>query len=195
MEKAISLAARLGVRIIQIAGYDVYYKTGDERSRAHFAENLARAVEIAAAQSVMLAFETMETPFINTVEKAAYWVNAINSPYLAIYPDLGKITCAAGGDNGQVRSDLDSGRRHIAAMHLKETTPGVFREVPYGEGHVNFAKGLQAGWNLGVRMYIAEFWWTGGIPADTSEWKTLLKQNGRFLRRFFRDLGENAEHL
>ena len=28
MEKAVRLAARLGVRVIQIAGYDVYYKEG-----------------------------------------------------------------------------------------------------------------------------------------------------------------------
>ena len=39
----------------------------------------------------MLAFETMETPFINTVEKAVYWVNKVNSPYLAVYPDLGNM--------------------------------------------------------------------------------------------------------
>jgi predicted hexulose-6-phosphate isomerase len=186
MEKAITLAARLGVRVIQIAGYDVYYKTGDENTRAYFAENLARSVEMAAAQGVMLAFETMETPFINTVEKAVYWVNRIDSPYLAVYPDLGNITCAADGDSGRVRSDLEKGRGHIAALHLKETRPGVFREVPYGGGHVDFANGIETAWNLGVRMYTAEFWYDGGELPENDEWKTVLQQNCQFLRRFFR---------
>jgi predicted hexulose-6-phosphate isomerase len=185
MEKAILLAVRLGIRIIQIAGYDVYYKTGDETTRRYFAGNLARSVEMAAAHAVILAFETMETPFINTVEKAVYWVNKINSPYLAVYPDLGNITCAADGDSDRVRSDLESGYGRIAAMHLKETKPGVFREVPYGDGHVNFAKGIQAAWNLGVRMYTAEFWWTGGIPLDNTKWKSLLLRNGKMLRSYF----------
>ncbi|MDR0635935.1 MAG: L-ribulose-5-phosphate 3-epimerase [Treponema sp.] len=185
MEKAVRLAARLGARVIQIAGYDVYYKTGDEATRACFAENLARSVEIAAAHAVMLAFETMETPFLNTVEKAVYWINRIRSPYLAVYPDLGNITCAADGDRNRVRSDLEIGRGHIAALHLKETKPGVFREVPYGAGHVDFANGIQSAWNLGVRMYTAEFWWTGGAPRDGRAWKTPLQENAQFLRRLF----------
>jgi hypothetical protein len=38
MEGAVSLAARLGARIIQLAGYDVYYRQGDENTRRLFAE-------------------------------------------------------------------------------------------------------------------------------------------------------------
>ncbi|MDR1469877.1 MAG: L-ribulose-5-phosphate 3-epimerase [Spirochaetaceae bacterium] len=193
MEKAVRLAARLGARVIQIAGYDVYYKPGDEATRAYFAENLARSVEIAAAHAVMLAFETMETPFLNTVEKAVSWVDRIRSPYLAVYPDLGNITCAADGDRNRVHADLESGRGHIAALHLKETKPGVFREVPYGSGHVDFAGGIQSAWNLGVRMYTAEFWWTGGVPYDGRAWKTLLHENARFLRGYFPADGASQE--
>jgi predicted hexulose-6-phosphate isomerase len=185
MEKAVRLAACLGARVIQIAGYDVYYKKGNEATRAYFAENLARSVEIAAAHAVLLAFETMETPFLNTVEKAVSWINRIRSPYLAVYPDLGNITCAAAGDISRVRSDLESGRGHIAALHLKETKPGIFREVPYGSGHVDFANGIETAWNMGVRMYTAEFWWQGGIPGDDRAWKTSLRENARFLRGFF----------
>jgi predicted hexulose-6-phosphate isomerase len=185
MEKAVRLAVRLGARVIQIAGYDVYYKTGDEATRAYFAGNLARSVEIAAVHAVMLAFETMETPFLNTVEKAVSWTNRIGSPYLAVYPDLGNITCAADGDRSRVRADLESGRGRLAALHLKETKPGIFREVPYGLGHVDFAGGIQSAWNLGVRMYTAEFWWSGSVPHEGGAWKTLLRENARFLRGFF----------
>ena len=40
MEKAIQLACDLGLRIIQLAGYDVYYEEGGEDTRALFLENL-----------------------------------------------------------------------------------------------------------------------------------------------------------
>jgi L-ribulose-5-phosphate 3-epimerase len=180
------------VRVIQIAGYDVYYKPGDENTRAWFAENLARSTETAAAFGVTLAFETMETPFLNTVEKAMYWVGKIDSPWLNVYPDLGNITCAADGDASRVRADLESGKGRIAAMHLKETRPGVFREVPYGEGHVDFASGIETAWAMGVRMYTAEFWWSGGAVSGEdgggeSRWKNLLRDNGEFLRRVFQN--------
>ena len=36
MEKAICLAARLGVRVIQLAGYDVYYEESDEETKLYF---------------------------------------------------------------------------------------------------------------------------------------------------------------
>lgn len=179
MEKAISLAASLGVRIIQLAGYDVYYKESSEATRAFFAENLARSVEMAARSSVLLAFETMETPFLNTVEKAMYWVNKIASPYLAIYPDLGNITCALNGNPQLVAADLESGRGHLAALHLKETKPGVFREVPYGAGHVDFKSGIKTAWALGVRFFTGEFWWTREAG---DAWPSLLRENAAFLR-------------
>jgi L-ribulose-5-phosphate 3-epimerase len=179
MEKAIALAARLGVRVIQLAGYDVYYKPGNDETLSFFAKNLERAVELAAARAVTLAFETMETPFLNTVEKAMTWVSRIDSPWLAVYPDLGNITCAADGDGERVRADLEAGHGHLAALHLKETKPGVFREVPYGSGHVDFRSGIAVAWNLGVRMFNAEFWWT---PAVGKEWPALLRANAIFLR-------------
>ena len=42
-------------------------------------------------KGVILAFETMETEFMNTVEKAMKYVNLVNSPYLQVYPDCGDV--------------------------------------------------------------------------------------------------------
>ena len=95
MEKAIRLAEDLGIRIIQLAGYDVYYEEGSEETRERFEENLKKAVEMAAKAGVMMGFETMETEFMNTVEKAMVYVNRVNSPYLNLFPDLGNVTNAA----------------------------------------------------------------------------------------------------
>ncbi len=42
MEKALQLAEDLGVRIIQLAGYDVYYEEGNEQTKKLFSENLKK---------------------------------------------------------------------------------------------------------------------------------------------------------
>ena len=177
MAGAIALAEDLGVRIIQLAGYDVYYESGSAETRGNFEKNLRRSVEMAARAGVILAFETMETEFLNTVEKAMYWVNLIDSPYLQIYPDAGNITNAAVAAGKDVLEDLRTGQGHLAAVHLKETVPGVFREVPYGRGHVDFAAITKTAMDLGVRRYLAEFWYD-----PRTDWKQVLSGNNQFLR-------------
>lgn len=177
IEQAVVLASRLGVRIIQIPGYDVYYKPSTEETKNLFAENLETSVGIAAREGIVIAFETMETPFIDTVEKAARWVCRFPSPYLQIYPDTGNITNAALEYGTKIQDDLEKGTGHLAALHLKESKPGVYREVPYKEGHVDFAEAAQSAWNLGVRLYVAEFWYSAAGP-----WQEILRKNNRFLR-------------
>ena len=180
MQKAIHLASFLGIRIIQLAGYDVYYETGTEKSRAFFLENVHRAVDMAAAAGVTLGFETMETSFMDTVEKAMQTVRHINSPYLGVYPDLGNLTNAAQTYGISVDRDIAVGCGHIIAMHLKETVPGRYREVPFGCGHVDFSAGIQAAWRQGVRRFTVECWspnppaWNQEIAAAGTMMRALL---------------------
>lgn len=47
MEKAIDFAYDLGIRIIQLAGYDVYYEESTEETREMFKVNLAKCVQMA----------------------------------------------------------------------------------------------------------------------------------------------------
>jgi len=161
MEKAVVFAHDLGIRTIQLAGYDVYYEEGDETTRQYFEEGLRKAVEMAAAYGILLGFETMETEFMNTVEKAMFYVDKMQSPYLHVYPDLGNLTNAAITYKTSVLEDLEKGRGHIIAMHLKETIPGVFREVPFGTGHVDFDAGIEKARELGVHRFLTEFWYVG----------------------------------
>ena len=158
LQKAVALAADLGIRIIQLAGYDVYYETSTAETVKRFENNLYNCVEIAAAAGVMLGFETMETPFMNTTKKAMYYVKKVGSPWLQVYPDVGNIT------NGteDLITDLQSGRGHITAAHLKETKPGVFRDLFPGEGRVNFPLAVSELKKLGVHKYNAEFWYRPG---------------------------------
>lgn len=161
MSKAIRLADDLGIRIIQIAGYDVYYEESSVETKKRFLANLKTAVNMAEKAGVVLGFETMENDFMNTVEKAMKYVKLINSSYLNIYPDIGNITNAAKTYKTDVLEDLYIGKGHLVAMHLKETVPGKFREIPFGTGHVNFESAIETAWNLGIRKYVTEFWYTG----------------------------------
>lgn len=161
MEKALQLAEDLGVRIIQLAGYDVYYEEGNEQTKKLFSENLKKATEMAAKKGILLGFETMETEFMNTVQKSMEYVKMVDSVYLNVYPDLGNITNAAKTYGKDVLDDLETGRGRLVAMHLKETVPGKFREIPFGTGHVDFEAGIKKAWDLGVRRYVTEFWYTG----------------------------------
>lgn len=161
MEQAIRLAEDLGVRIIQLAGYDVYYEPSTFETKKRFLENLKKATEMAARAGMVLGFETMENEFMNTVEKAMKYVTLVGSPYLNVYPDIGNITNAAKTYENDVLEDLELGKGHLVAMHMKETVPGKFREIPFGTGHVDFTAAADKAWALGVRKYVTEFWYTG----------------------------------
>lgn len=177
MGKAIEMASFLGIRVIQLAGYDVYYSQSTPQTRAIFSDNLAVATGMAASQGVMLGFETMETAFMDTIAKAMHYVREINSPYLQIYPDLGNLTNAAKLYEHDLHADIELGRGHIAAAHLKETKPGHYREVPFGTGHVDFTSAAEAFLRQGVRMFVGEFWHVGSL-----DWKKDLKYASTFLR-------------
>ncbi|OYO67812.1 L-ribulose-5-phosphate 3-epimerase [Lachnotalea glycerini] len=161
MEKAIQLADDLGIRIIQLAGYDVYYEESTIETRKIFEHNLRQATLMSARAGVLLGFETMETEFMNTVEKSMKYVSMINSTYLNVYPDAGNITNAAVYYGTSVEEDLKSGAGHITSIHLKETVPGKFREISFGSGHVNFESVIKTAWELGIRKYVTEFWYIG----------------------------------
>ena len=182
MAKAIDLAAVLGIRIIQLAGYDTYYDPSTEQTRAWFAEGLQHSADLASREGIILGFETMETPFMDTVGKAMTYVDAIDSPYLQVYPDIGNLTNASLIYGRSVPDDLDTGRGHICAAHLKETIPGHYREIPYGTGHTDFRLLVPKLQEMGVHRFTAEFWHVGA-----PDWQTVLQGNAAFLRPFFKN--------
>lgn len=182
MAKAIDFAADFGIRIIQLAGYDTYYDPSTPQTVQWFKEGLARCADMASREAVILGFETMETPFMDTVEKSMAYVREIESPYLQVYPDIGNLTNAALLYGQSVSNDLATGRGHLAAAHLKETVPGKYREIPFGTGHTDFANLIPYLQDLGVRRFTAEFWYTG-----QTEWSAELCRAAKFLKSFFRE--------
>ena len=184
MEKAIILADDLGIRIIQLAGYDVYYEESTAQTKAYFLENLKKAAEMAAVRGVVLGFETMETDFMNTVWKSMFYVDAVGSPYLGVYPDAGNLTNASLSTNVSVSEDLFSGRGHLVALHLKETIPGVFREVPFLTGHVDFNTIAATAWKLGIRRYVTEMWYMGNDDTWADDIRFACRKMSEILDKF-----------
>lgn len=161
VEKAIRLADDLGVRVVMIPGYDVYYKPSTLETKQRYLKNLRKTVKLAEKAGVLLGLETMENEFMNTVEKAMKYVTLCASNYLKIYPDVGNLTNAAYQYQSDILEDLELGRGNITSIHLKETLPGRYREIPYGTGHVDFEAVIQKTWQMGVRRYVTEFWFKG----------------------------------
>lgn len=177
MYNAIELAQKLGIRIIQLAGYDVYYEESNNKTKANFQKNLKKVVEMAASKGIMLGFETMETPFMDTVEKSMEFIKKIRSPYLGVYPDIGNLKNASLLYGKSVGEDIKMGAGHILAAHLKETMPGHYREIPFGSGHSEFEENIEILKEQGVRMYVGEFWYTGN-----PNWKQDCRDAADFLR-------------
>lgn len=173
MKKAILFSRDLGIRIIQVAGYDVYYDKSNQKTRENFDNELMKCVEYAAQCGVILAFETMETEFMNTITKAKKVVDRVNSPYLQIYPDIGNVYNATDDYAG----DIAAGKGSIAAAHLKETVENVFRDMEYGQGRVDFKECIERFSALGVRRFTCEFWYD-----NKTEPEEYLKRNYDYIR-------------
>ena len=164
MEKGILLAQKLGVCCIQLATYDVYYEESDEETKALFLDGMKKSVEMASRAGVVLAMEIMDTPFVGTILRAMHYIKEIPSPYFKIYPDMGNLTQFS----SDVESEFELGFPETAAIHVKETKPGVFKNVPFGEGTVQFTNIFRKLKELNYTgMFLIEMW------ADNSRKQTM----------------------
>jgi len=161
MHKSIAFAGDTGIRVIQLAGYDVYYEPSTAASRARYVEGMQRALEVAARHQVMLALEIMDTPFLNSMTKYLALKKQLPSPWFCVYPDLGNLT-AWGND---VAAELSAGIHDIVGVHVKESRPvgpdfaGAFRDVPFGEGSVDFVDCFKTLHGLGYAgPFLVEMW-------------------------------------
>ena len=164
MEKGILLAQKLGVRCIQLATYDVYYEESDEETKRRFLDGMKKSVEMASRAGVILAMEIMDTPFVGTILRAMHYIKEIPSPYFKIYTNMGNLTQFS----NDVESEFELGIAQTAAIHVKETKPGVFKNVPFGEGTVRFTDIFKKLKELNYTgMFLIEMW------ADNSRKQTM----------------------
>lgn len=161
MDKAIQLAVDCGIRTIQLAGYDVYYEQADAHSKAHFVAGIQEAVKNAASCGVMLAMEIMDTEFMSTITRWKALEKEVASPWFCVYPDVGNLSAWT----RDVEQELTLGIDRIVALHLKDTyavtdtCPGQFRDVPFGEGCVDFVDIFKILQKLNYRgAFMIEMW-------------------------------------
>lgn len=134
--RAIELAYDLGVRVIQLMGYDVFYETSDAGTQARFLEGLFQGARWASAAGVMLGLENVDVDTVDSAEKALRFVRDVNSPWLNIYPDIGNMTAAGYDPVEQLRIAKD----YLIGIHVKDALPGEVRGVPFEQGIVPFHK-------------------------------------------------------
>ena len=166
MQKAIDFAGELGIRVIQLAGYDVYYENSTPDSVKRFEEGMQWAAERAADAQVMLAMEIMDTPFMNSISKHMVYEKKIHSPWYRVYPDLGNLSAWKENDP---EAELNLGIDSIVAIHLKDTLAptdtfeGQFKCVPFGDGCVDFpARFGQLERLRYMGPYMIEMWYREG---------------------------------
>ena len=157
LRKAIEFAGDVGLRVVQVMAYDVFYETSDEETESNFMEGLERGTHWAGQYGVMLGLENLDTPFVDSIRKALAITNKINSPWLRLYPDIGNLAAA-----GYCPPDeLTLAKGQLLGVHVKDALPRIIRGVPFGEGIVPFKDTFRAlvemgFWGLiGVEMWSA----------------------------------------
>lgn len=192
MKKAIEVSDKLGIRVIQVTGYDVYYEERSDKTRELFIQNLKKATEWASKACITLAIENMENTFLNSVTKYMEIAKEVDSPWLKLYPDLGNLTAWT---HDEVSSELEKGikSQQIIAVHLKEakkvtdTFGGIFRELEFGTGDVNFVKTFETLKKAEFKgPFLVEMWNESSLtPLEdikkVREWMLLRMKEGGFI--------------
>ena len=135
MRQAIAFAVDVGIRIIQLAGYYVYYEPYSAASRDRYRAGLSQALDVASQASVMLALENVDGNDVMSITEAMRFVQDFNSPWFQIYPDIGNLA----EHELSVSDELERARGHIVGVHVKDTIPGEPRRVPFGQGVTPFS--------------------------------------------------------
>ena len=147
MEEGIRLCHDLQIPVLQVAGYYCYYEPAHPDAETWYHEMLEDAVPLASRLGVVLGIENVDGTDVTSVTKVMEHVEAIDSPYLQAYPDLGNIA-----EQGlDVATELATGRGHMVAMHAKDVRRGEPRRVGMGSGIVDwetsFATLANQGWS------------------------------------------------
>jgi L-ribulose-5-phosphate 3-epimerase len=182
MRRAIAFAVDVGVRIVQVAGYDVFYEESDAGTVARYVEGLQRAAEWAGQAGVMLALENVDVPLSESIRRCMAIVHQVNSLWFQIYPDMANAA-AAGYDPVE---ELPQCAGHLVAVHVKDGLPRTIRRVPFGEGIVPFEPVFRALAGLGYRGPLTVEMWADE-EGDSDPVATI-----RAARQFVADLIEKT---
>lgn len=182
MRKAIDLSVELGIRIIQLSGFDVYDREPEtEETKKRYIDNIFESVKLAERNCVVLAIEPVEKNLL-AVKDTMEVVKAIDSYCLQIYPDVANIN-SLGIDPVE---ELPYGKGHIAAIHMRESLPGIYdATLEFGKGYLDFDgvfKKLREMEYAGP--FIVEMWNT-----DRPDYMDLITQARNYMREHMEKAG------
>jgi L-ribulose-5-phosphate 3-epimerase len=161
LRKAIDFAGDIGLRVVQVMGYDVFYETSDEETDRNFVEGLRLGAHWAEQSGVMLGLENLDTPYVENLTRALAITREIDSPWLKLYPDIGNL-CAAGY---YPPDELQLAKGQLLGVHVKDAMPKVIRGIPFEKGIVPFQETFRALAQMGFWGLIGiEIW--GAMHTD-----------------------------
>ena len=171
--RGVDYALAAGIRLIHLAAYDDHGDKCCAATERNFFRSLERCVSYASRYGVMLALETMDTGFMASGEAVASVARAFSSPFLQCYADVGNLTA-----NGiDAPSEILKISKHIVGIHLKDARDNVARDVPFGDGNVDFDRVADA---LARARYngilVAEMW-----SYDDASFHSYLPAANKFL--------------
>ena len=161
--RSIELAADLGVKVIQIMGYDAFYEPSNADTEARFLEGLQTGVGWASAAGITMALENVDSELVDSVEKAMRFVKKLNSPWFQVYPDIGNMTAA--GFNPLEQLPLSEG--HLVGVHVKDIRIGESARSTVRTGNCPVSRDFQFVSKNG-------FYWPAGygdVGASRSYWR------------------------
>jgi L-ribulose-5-phosphate 3-epimerase len=133
-KKTLDFANNTGLKVVQIAGYDVFYEPSSSETDARFRRGLRTITSLAEEHDVMFGLENVDAEITKTIARCMDIINAVDSRRLEMYPDFGNLS-AQGVD---YLTEMPKARDRIVGLHIKDTKPETFRNVKYGEGTVDF---------------------------------------------------------
>lgn len=155
LRRAIEFSSDIGIHIVQVMGYDVFYEPSSPETEARFLEGLYAGTRRAAELGVMLGLENVDRPVAESIGKGLYFIKTINSPWFQLCPDMGNLAAAGYCPADELR--LAGG--HLVGIHVKDAQPGIIRGIPFERGIVPLRETFQAlseigFWGLlGVEMW------------------------------------------
>ena len=176
--KTIDFASDIGIRIIQLAGYFVYYEPEDARSLDRYRAGLEIGLTHAERAGVMLALENVDGYHVNSISRAKRFVDDFNSPWFQLYPDIGNL--AEQGLN--VGDELEIGRGHIVAVHVKDVIKWQVRRIPFGKGLVDFVAAFQKLKSMNFHGPVLIEMWND----DSTEAKSIVSMSLDFIKEKMR---------
>ncbi len=176
MTKCIRLCQSLGIRVLQVAGYDVFYEPSSPETYRRYIDNLAKMVRVAERHGVMLAIEPVEKGVLS-VKMALDIINEIHSPFLQVYPDIANMA-SLGID---YFPQIEAGLGHIVQIHIRDALPNFFYGVDLGAGIIDFAKTFQLFNCLGLTCPLNLEMWN----LENPRYMDILRNAMQFIQRHF----------